>query len=76
MAEKLRRQSSGRRFKTGQWVEYDGLYSDDWGGDLHLIQGDLFPAHPEMGNTHWTYAGPAIAYDYKLPKMNGHYIGY
>ncbi|WP_424767359.1 hypothetical protein [Paenibacillus sp. sgz302251] len=65
-----------RRFKTGQWVEYDGLYTDDWGDDLVLVQGDLFPIHPQMGDTHWTYGGqPAVHYN-KSPKYNGHHIGY
>ncbi|OBZ13488.1 MULTISPECIES: hypothetical protein [Bacillales] len=73
---KEQRQQKKRRFKTGQWVEYDGLYSDDWGGDLMLIQGDLFPAHPQMGETHWTYAGQAALHFMKSPKINGHHIGY
>lgn len=71
-----RQQSLKRRFKAGQWVQYDGLYSDDWGDDLMLVQGDLFPMHPEMGDTNWTYAGPPAIYDAKLPKLNGHHIGY
>ncbi|MCF2937737.1 hypothetical protein L1N85_04715 [Paenibacillus alkaliterrae] len=71
-----RQQKARRRFKTGQWVEYDGLYSDDWGGDLMLMQGDLFPVHPLMGVTNWTYAGQTSIHYSKSPKMNGHHIGY
>ncbi|MFF2885389.1 hypothetical protein [Paenibacillus sp. NPDC057967] len=71
-----RQQSAKRRFKTGQWVQYEGMYSNDWGDDLLLVQGDLFPTHPQMGETHWFYAGPAVHYDHKSPKSNGHYIGY
>jgi len=71
-----RLQKTKRRFKTGQWVEFDGLYSDDWGGDLVLVQGDLFPMHPQMGETHWTYAGQAALHFMSSPKINGHHIGY
>lgn len=45
----LREQRVKRRFKTGHMVQYDGLYCDDWGDDLLLIRGDLFPTHPQMG---------------------------
>lgn len=71
-----RQQRAKRRFKTGQWVQYDGLYSDDWGGDLMLVQGDLFPAHPQMGDTHWTYAGQSVLHFTKSPKKNGNYFDY
>ncbi|MGM0883373.1 MAG: hypothetical protein ACQEXQ_20340 [Bacillota bacterium] len=71
-----RQQKAKRRFKTGQWVQYDGLYSDDWGGDLMLVQGDLFPAHPQMGDTHWTYAGQSALHFTKFPKRKGNYIDY
>lgn len=71
-----RQQKAKRRFKTGQWVQYDGLYSDDWGGDLMLVQGDLFPAHPQMGDTHWTYAGQSAIHFAKFPKKNGNYLDY
>jgi len=65
-----------RRFKAGQWVEFDGVYSNDWGDDLLLMQGDLFPPHPQMGDTNWTYTGPAIDDWLTSPKLNGHFIGY
>ena len=70
------REGVKRRFKTGQWVQFEGLYSNDWGDDLLLVQGDLFPSHPQMGETSWTYAGPAVEHKGKSPKWNGHYIGY
>lgn len=73
---KGRQQGSKRRFKTGQWVQFDGMYSNDWGDDLLLIQGDLFPTHPQMGETNWTYAGPSVNHTAKSPKSNGHFIGY
>ncbi|WP_138755271.1 hypothetical protein [Paenibacillus sinopodophylli] len=69
-------QKTKRRYKTGQWVEYEGLYTDDWGGDLVLVQGDLFPAHPQMGDTHWTYAGQSALYFIQSSKINGHHMGY
>lgn len=71
-----RQQKSKRRFKTGQWVQFDGLYSDDWGGDLMLVQGDLFPAHPQMGDTYWTYAGHSALHFTKSPKRKGNYIDF
>ncbi|MBH5319103.1 hypothetical protein I6N90_14950 [Paenibacillus sp. GSMTC-2017] len=71
-----KQQGVKRRFKTGHMVQHEGLYSNDWGDDLLLIQGDLFPTHPQMGETNWTYAGPSIMHLSKSPKINGHYIGY
>ncbi|GKU80426.1 hypothetical protein [Paenibacillus sp. L3-i20] len=72
----LREQRVKRRFKTGHMVQYDGLYCDDWGDDLLLIRGDLFPTHPQMGETNWTYAGPAVLHVARSPKLNGQFIGY
>ncbi|MEK3882824.1 hypothetical protein [Paenibacillus sp. PL2-23] len=71
-----RQEGSKRRFRTGQWVQQEGLYSNDWGDDLLLVQGDLFPSHPQMGETSWTYAGPAVEHLWKPTKSNGHDIGY
>ncbi|MHA7965801.1 hypothetical protein ACX93W_16900 [Paenibacillus sp. CAU 1782] len=68
--------STSRRYRTGQWVEHEGLYSDDWGGNLLLLRGDLFPSHPEMGETHWTYGGPAMLPHIRSSKVNRHHIGY
>lgn len=67
---------SGKRFRTGQWVEHEGLYADDWGDSLLLLKGDLFPANPEMGATHWTFAGPAMLPHIRKSKQAGQPIGY
>lgn len=74
--DRKRQEGSKRRFKTGQWVEYDGVYLSEWGDDLLLVQGDLFPSHPQMGETSWTYTGPAVDDGLSSPKCNGHFIGY
>ena len=47
-----------RRFASGQFVPFDGMFTDIWGGGLPLLQGELFPLHPDMGESKWTYAGP------------------
>ncbi|SEP11352.1 hypothetical protein [Paenibacillus sp. OV219] len=49
--------ASKRYYKSGEFVPFDGIYGDVWGGWLPLIQGDLFPAHPEMGISKWLYHG-------------------
>lgn len=46
-----------RIFKSGQVVPLDGIYGNLWGGWLPLIQGDVFPPHPAMGESKWTYRG-------------------
>ncbi|QHW30978.1 hypothetical protein GZH47_09020 [Paenibacillus rhizovicinus] len=48
---------SKRIFRSGQVVPLDGLYGNMWGGSLPLLQGDLFPRHPVMGDAKWTYQG-------------------
>ena len=50
-----------RRFASGQFVPFDGMFTDIWGGGLPLLQGELFPLHTDMGESKWTYAGPRIA---------------
>lgn len=47
-----------RYYKSGEFVPFDGMYGDVWGGWLPLIQGDRFPAHPDMGVSKWLYQGP------------------
>lgn len=74
--DRKRQDGAKRRFKSGQWVEYEGVYLNEWGDDLLLVQGDLFPSHPQMGDTNWTYAGPTVAERLRSPKLNGHFIGY
>ncbi|GBG09888.1 hypothetical protein B1748_01645 [Paenibacillus sp. MY03] len=44
-----------RRYKSGQRVQFEGIYHDEWGGSLLLLPGDVFPLHPHMGHTCWTY---------------------
>lgn len=61
-----------RRYKSGSSVQLEGVYADEWGGVLLLLQGDVFPTHPQMGATSWTYKG-----SYAEPKggsirPNGH----
>ncbi|AZN39903.1 hypothetical protein [Paenibacillus albus] len=46
-----------RYYKSGEFVPFDGMYGDVWGSWLPLIQGDRFPAHPEMGLSKWLYHG-------------------
>ncbi|MFC5651892.1 hypothetical protein ACFPYJ_22770 [Paenibacillus solisilvae] len=47
-----------RRFASGQFVPFDGIFNDIWGGGLPLLKGELFPLNPDMGESRWTYAGP------------------
>ncbi|MCU6712213.1 hypothetical protein M6D81_26280 [Paenibacillus sp. J5C_2022] len=54
------RRSRPHRFKTGDWVQLGGLYCDDWGENIMLLQGDLFPGNPQMGDTSWTLHGPSM----------------
>ncbi|MFD1956435.1 hypothetical protein ACFSL6_20185 [Paenibacillus thailandensis] len=54
----MKRISGKRKYRLGEDVPQDGLYSDDWGSELVLISGERFPAHPYMGDTRWTYIGP------------------
>ena len=39
---------------TGEKVEVDGVYENEWGGEAHLNRGDLFPSDPMLGHTEWT----------------------
>ncbi|MDF2835573.1 MAG: hypothetical protein K0Q63_1213, partial [Paenibacillus sp.] len=39
-------QGKRRRSKSGQRVQLEGMYADEWGGVLLLLQGDIFPEHP------------------------------
>ncbi|SFJ48116.1 hypothetical protein SAMN02799624_04653 [Paenibacillus sp. UNC496MF] len=47
-----------RMFRSGQQVPLDGEYGDLWGTRLALFKGDLFPFHPQMGDSRWSYRGP------------------
>jgi hypothetical protein len=65
-------QGKRRRGKSGQRVQLEGMYADEWGGVLHLLQGDVFPEHPHMGATAWTYKGSIVESKRGTPGRNGH----
>ncbi|MFD0589538.1 transposase [Paenibacillus sp. GCM10027627] len=38
---------------SGESVESDGVYRNEWGRDEKLERGDVFPADPMLGTTEW-----------------------
>ncbi|MEF3304011.1 transposase [Paenibacillus sp. GYB003] len=38
---------------SGEPVEIDGVYSNEWGREQFLQKGDVFPADPQLGTTAW-----------------------
>ncbi|MHA6482997.1 hypothetical protein ACX1C1_13955 [Paenibacillus sp. strain BS8-2] len=52
--------STKQRGRSGKRVQLEGMYENEWGDGLLLMQGDIFPAHPYMGDTVWTYKGSII----------------
>lgn len=38
---------------SGEEVETDGVYANEWGREETLKRGDVFPADPTLGNTEW-----------------------
>ncbi|RKN64298.1 transposase [Paenibacillus ginsengarvi] len=38
---------------SGEPVEVDGVYSNEWGREQFLQKGDVFPADPQLGTTGW-----------------------
>lgn len=38
---------------SGEPVETDGVYSNEWGREQFLQRGDVFPADPQLGTTAW-----------------------
>nr|WP_219839155.1 transposase [Paenibacillus sp. R14(2021)] len=38
---------------SGEQVEVDGTYKNDWGREEKLNRGDVFPADPQLGTTEW-----------------------
>ena len=38
---------------SGESVETDGIYRNEWGGETPLKRGDVFPADPQLGTTTW-----------------------
>ncbi|WP_168118691.1 transposase [Paenibacillus sp. HB172176] len=39
---------------SGEKVEADGVYQNEWGREEKLERGDAFPADPMLGNTEWS----------------------
>jgi hypothetical protein len=38
---------------SGEHVEVDGVYKNEWGRQVQMARGDVFPADPVLGNTEW-----------------------
>jgi hypothetical protein len=38
---------------SGEKVEVDGTYKNEWGRELELERGHVFPADPVLGTTEW-----------------------
>jgi hypothetical protein len=38
---------------SGERVEVDGVYENEWGAEEQLKRGDLFPSDLMMGETEW-----------------------
>lgn len=38
---------------SGENVNVDGVYKNEWGHELELERGKVFPADPELGTTEW-----------------------
>lgn len=38
---------------SGEPVEVDGVYKNEWGREEQLNRGDVFPADPQLGTTEW-----------------------
>jgi hypothetical protein len=45
--------TNSEKYKTGDSVPKDGVYTDGWGREEILHKGDSFPEDPQMGQTHW-----------------------
>jgi hypothetical protein len=41
------------KYKTGDSVPKDGVYTDEWGREEVLHEGASFPEDPQMGQTEW-----------------------
>ncbi|MNI92500.1 hypothetical protein D3C73_1503070 [compost metagenome] len=44
---------------SGEPVETDGIYENEWGRETQLNRGELFPADPQLGTTTWKLVGLA-----------------
>lgn len=38
---------------SGEPIEVDGMYANEWGRIESLNRGDIFPADPMLGTTEW-----------------------
>lgn len=38
---------------SGEPVEVDGVYQNEWGREIKLARGQVFPADPQLGTTGW-----------------------
>lgn len=38
---------------SGERVEVDGTYKNEWGAEVELERGTVFPADPILGTTEW-----------------------
>ncbi|MEF3313368.1 transposase [Paenibacillus sp. GYB004] len=38
---------------SGEPVEVEGVYSNEWGREQFMERGDVFPADPMLGTTSW-----------------------
>lgn len=38
---------------SGEPIEVDGMYTNEWGRTESLNRGDIFPADPQWGTTAW-----------------------
>jgi len=45
---------------SGERVEVDGTYENEWGREEELERGSIFPADPMLGTTEWEL----VAYDF------------
>ncbi|WP_281890288.1 hypothetical protein [Paenibacillus sp. YYML68] len=45
---------------TGEEVETDGIYANEWGREETLKRGDEFPSDPVLGHTEWKLKSLAL----------------
>jgi hypothetical protein len=38
---------------SGEHIEVDGVYKNEWGRKMELERGRVFPADPQLGATEW-----------------------
>lgn len=38
---------------SGEQIDVDGVYANEWGREEMLKMGDTFPADPQLGSTAW-----------------------